>query len=968
MRWRSVVVAFVLTAGFAVSAAAQGTQTGILRGTVTTPDKVGVAGVTVTLKSPALQAERTTVTENDGSYIFRGLPPGMYSLSFSKSTFNPATREIEVPLGASVDLPVELALATVKETVQVTAGVSAAVTMPSGLTNIGLRTIQNLPNPRTPVTIANLAPAVTTNTPNGNQLAISGAFAYDNVFLINGIDVNDNLFGSPQRLFIEDAIQETQVLTSGISAEYGRFGGGVVNVVTKSGGNQFSGSFRVNMSNPTWIALTPYEVDNGITFDSKMNTHYEATVGGPFVRNHLWFFGAFRFASQETPTTFNFTGIDYVNVNDNKRVEAKLTASPNSNHTFTFNYINNHTTVTEPPFGFSIDPNTIYSGSEPNSIFGVTWHGLFRNAWYFESGYSQRYFEFVDEGGTSLDIVDSPFIGLSQLVHYNAPYFDATDPEQRNNRQLFGTASYSLSGMGRHDFKGGYEWFRSSRTGGNSQSSTNFVFDADYATDAFGNPLFDANGFMIPMFEPGNTLLEHWIPVRGAVNNTDVHSFFIQDHWAVNRKLSFDLGLRYERARSEATGNILGVNTDTIVPRLAVSFDPKGDGQWVMHGTYAHYSGKYNETLIGGNNNVGNPDVTLGVYVGPAGEGRSFAPGFDPNNYVTVFGRFPTANVTVASGMTSPLTKEFTASLGRIFPRGDVRATYVWRTTDQFIDDVIDISNGTTEVIRDGINFGTFSNIIYTNTSEPERRYQALVLQGSYRLRSNWTFSGNWTVQFENDGTFEGEATNQPGIPSVFHDYVAPGGGPLIYDPARHYPDGPLGQFQRNKVRLWTIYSWDLGRPGNLNLSGLVRFDSPLHYSLVATGEDLSQIQLDLLAAAGYPDAPGSQSIFFSPRGSESFNPVTLFDFSATYDIAIWNRVRPFVKVDIYNVFDNQKLVTFDTTIFADWSGPVDALGLPTTYIQGPTFGQAVSSANFAQPFAGQTGGRAFVMAAGIRF
>lgn len=968
MRWRSFVGAVIMTALFAASSAAQGTQTGILRGTVITPDKIGVAGVTVTLKSPALLGDRTTVTENDGSYIFRGLPPGMYSVSFSKSTFKPLDRQVEVALGAAVDLPVEMTLATVSETVQVTAGVSSAVTMPSGLTNIGLRTIQNLPNPRTPVTIANLAPAVTTNTPNANQLTISGAFAYDNVFLINGIDVNDNLFGSPQRLFIEDAIQETQVLTSGISAEYGRFGGGVVNVVTKSGGNEFSGTFRVNMSNPTWIALTPFEVDNGITFDSKLNTHYEATVGGPFVRNHLWFFGAMRLAGQETPTTFDFTGIDYVNVNDNRRVELKLTASPNSNHRFQVNYINNHTTVTEPPFGFSIDPHTIYSGSEPNSIFGATWNGLVRNAWYFETGYSQRYFEFVDEGGTSTNIVDSPFIGLSQLVHYNAPYFDATDPEQRNNRQLFGTVSYSLPWAGRHDFKGGYEWYRSSRTGGNSQSSTNFVFDADYLADAGGNPILDPNGFLIPMFVPGETLIEQWIPIRGAVLDTDVHSLFLQDHWAVNSRLSFDLGVRFEKVRSEATGNILGVNTNTIVPRLAMSFDPMGTGEWIMHATYAHYSGKYNETLIGSNNNVGNPDLILGRYIGPPGEGRGFAPGFDPSNYETIFGRFPTVNVTVAEGLSSPITKEFTASLGRVFGRGDLRATYVWRTTDQFIDDVVDIANGTTEVIRDGINFGTFTNIIFTNTSDPERRYQALVLQGSYRLRSNWTLSGNVTVQLENDGTFEGEATNQPGIPSVFHDYVGPGGTNLIYDPARHYPDGHLGQFQRTKVRLWTIYSWDLGRWGTLNTSGLLRFDSPLRYSLAATGEPLSLIQENLLAAAGYTDAPGDQTIFFGSRGSESFNPITLFDVSAQYDFGIWNRVRPFLKVDVYNVFNNNKLVTFDTTIFADWSGPVDALGLPTTFIQGPDFGKAVSSANFATPFPGQTGGRAFVMAFGVRF
>ena len=87
-------------------------------------------------------------------------------------------------------------------------------------------------------------PASRTTAPNAGQVTIGGAFAYDNVFLINGVDINDNLFGTANNLFIEDAIEETQVLTSGISAEYGRFSGGVVNVVTKRGGDIFSGSFR----------------------------------------------------------------------------------------------------------------------------------------------------------------------------------------------------------------------------------------------------------------------------------------------------------------------------------------------------------------------------------------------------------------------------------------------------------------------------------------------------------------------------------------------------------------------------------------------------------------------------------------------------------------------------------------------------------------------------------------------------
>ena len=959
------VAALVVTSG---TAAAQGTQTGILRGTVQTPDKVAVAGATVTIKSPALQAERTTTTEADGTYIFRGLPPGTYTVSINKESMAPMEKTADVPLGGVAVVDMSMGLART-ETVSVTADVADVLTTPTVGANITKETVDRLPAPRTLTGIASLSPGVTTNTPNANQLSINGAFAYDNVFLMNGIDINDNLFGSPQRLFIEDAIQETQVLTSGISAEYGRFSGGVVNAITKSGGNTFSGSFRSNMSNPTWSTLTPFDVENAVVHTSKLNNNYEATFGGPIVRDRLWFFGATRLANIQNQNTFNKTGINYVNVNDNKRGEFKLTGSPSQNQTLQFNYINNHTTLTRPPFGFSIDPNTIYTGNEPNWIAGGTYRGLVRNKWFVEAGASERQFAFINEGGTLTDIVNSPIIGLSQLVHYNAPYFDATDPEHRDNKQVYGNVAYSLDKAGRHDFKAGWEWYRSSRTGGNSQSATNYVFDADYARNAQGQPIFDANNFLIPVFTPGETLLEHWIPVRGAQMNVDTNSLFLQDHWAMGRHFSADLGVRYEKVNSTATGNILGVDTNTVVPRLAIAFDPKGNGRYVFHATYGHYAGKYNETLIGANNNVGNPDELLGIYTGPAGQGRNFAPGFDPANYTTVFGRFPTANVSIAPGLSSPITREFTVSGGADVGRhGYVQATYVWRMTNNFIEDVINIANGTTDVVREGVDIGTFTNVVWTNSNVPQRDYQGVVLQGRYQLRTNWQVAGNWTVQLKNDGTIEGEATNQPGLSSIFLDYPGINGVASIYDPARHAPNGPVSQYQRSKVRLWTIYTWDMHRAGAINASGMLRYDSPLTYSLVATGEPLSDIQQALLTAAGYPDAPSSQSIYFSPRGSEKFNPITLFDLSVNYDLGVARGIRPFLKFDVYNVFNNQKLVTFDTTISANWDGPVDALGLPTTYIKSPTFGTATSAADYASPFPGQTGGRTYLLTLGIRF
>src|SRR5262249_26080558 len=156
--------------------------------------------------------------------------------------------------------------------------------------------------------------------------------------------------------------------------------------------------------------------------------------------------------------------------------------------------------------------------------------------------------------------------------------------------------------------------------------------------------------------------------------NVDNSSVYARDHWTLNRHASAEIGVRLEHVGSTASGGITGVDATTIVPRLALVYDVNGDGRWVLHSTYGHYSGRYNEAQIGANTNVGNADYTYGTYEGPAGQGRNFAPGFAPANYVTDFGSFPTANVTFANGLSSPITKEFTGAAGRSFGRGYAEA------------------------------------------------------------------------------------------------------------------------------------------------------------------------------------------------------------------------------------------------------------------------------------------------------
>jgi outer membrane receptor protein involved in Fe transport len=971
-RLRSVLLA-LLCALFSASAFAQGVQTGTIRGVVHDDQGLAIPGVTVTVTSPALQGPRTAVTDSTGGYTFLNLPPGVYSTKFELSNFGTIERQSNVALGLTVELSVTMKPAGISESVNVVAETPAPIATPVLGSNIKHEEVEVLATPRTLQGIAQLAPAVTTYTPNAGQLVINGSFAFDNVFMVNGVDVNDNLFATPQNLFVEDAIEETQVLTSGISAEYGRFSGGVVNAITKSGGNTFSGSGRVNFTNPAWSSETPYDVSKGNTYPNNLQESYEGTFGGPIVKDKLWFFGSGRYAGLQPTLTVQQSGVQVVQNDTNKRGEIKLTGTVAQNHTIQGGFMDNARTVTNTSGIVSLvaDPHSLITRSLPNWYYYTNYKGVIGNGLLIEGQYSQRHFEFSGDGGTSTAITDSPMFSNSLGLIYNAPYFCACDPEQRNNRQITANVTKFWTGNGRHTTKGGYEWFRSQRTGGNSQSSTSYVFNTDWLTDAKGNPALDANGRFIPVFGPDSTV-DYYPATIGATLNIDNHSLFIQDHWAINDRWSADLGARYEHVKALSNpGNILGVDNNRIVPRLSASWDIAGTGAHVVHLSYGQYSGRYNEALIGANSPVGNPADIFSGYQGPAGQGVGFAPGFNVANYpvnssnssVTV----PTANIFMDPSTKSPLVHEIQTSYGAnvMNGKGYGEAALVWRKTTSMIEDIIDRTTGTTHVILNGVDAGIVTNHLYENSDIPTREYSALVFQGRYNATHRLVLNGQWTVELKNEGNYTGEGTNTPGSTSRIGDY------PEAYAPEanRFYPTGNLPSFERNRVRAWAIYTQPLGAAGNVSFSGLLRVDSAQVYSLAQTNVQLTSTQRTILANAGYPDAPGTSTLYFSGRGTQFFNGYNAVDLDINYDIPILKTsVKPWIKLDIYNLFNNDQLVTFNTTVRQDPNSPLDALGYRTGYIQGAQFGQATANTQFIPVPTGATGLRTVLLSIGVRF
>lgn len=971
--WR-ILLTLVLVAGTVAPVFGQGTQTGTMRGTVTLPDGDPVPGATVTATSPQLQGERVAYTSETGEFIIRGLNPGDYTVTFELEGLEAAERSATVNLGQITPVNVTMSPETVAEEIVVTGAQTSVLASSEVSTTYTAEEANRLPvGDRTPSNIANLSPGLTNNAPNAGagQVTISGGFAYDNVFLIDGVDANDNLFGTSNPVFIEEAISDVQVLTSGISAEYGRFSGGVINVITKTGGNEFSGSIRRDMENDDWRSRTPLEADRGTELEDDISEFDSATLGGYVLRDKLWFFGAGRDESQSQTDTFLGTGLPRSTDTDEERWEIKLTGNIQDRHQVQGTYVDRESTDVTSSFSFSATPDTFRSRDLPSDLKVARYLGALTDSIFAEVQWSEKTFGFRNAHGNEGFVESSPFLSnnTTPFVHYNAPYFDGTDPEDRDNEQITGSVSWfgDTDRFGSHDVKLGVEDFTSQRVGGNSQSVTDFVFQVDPLQDEGGGYVVDDNDKLIPVFTPGQSLILNWLPTRGAEIEINTLSAFVNDRWRLNEHWSFNLGARYEQVESEATGGIVTVDSDRLVPRLGASYDLRGDGKYRFDATFAQYSGKYSETQFAENTTVGNPRLLLGVYVGPGGQGFDFAPGLDPDNYLTVFANDGTANVFTADDIRSPVVDEITLSAGMEVGRGGyLKLIYTDREYSDFVEDFLCNSaagvpcpgpgdTGTTFVEVEGVPAGEFNNTVFDNSDVPSREYQALQFLGRYQITPQWSVTGNWTYQLKNEGNFEGEGQNTPGISSTFGDW------PGLFVGSRHFPTGDLDDYQEHKIRVWSTHVLGMGRFGQLATTVLANYNSGTAFSFADSIDmPFTPEQAEILSF--YDSSPGgSQTVFFGERGAGEFDDALTFDLGLLYEIPVWKRLGAFVKADVFNVFNDDTQISWNTNTTANVDGPTDEFGLPTDFELGPGFGDPEDNDSFVRP-------REFRIAVGFRF
>jgi hypothetical protein len=295
------------------------TTNGMIQGTVHDESGAPMAGVSVSLKSSETGASRSASTDSDGAYEFLSLPAGVYQAEASLKGFKSQLRkEIVLTVGANISVNFSLTVGEVVESVVVTEDTPQVDTTSATVSGVvGEATIRELPlNGRDWLQLATLqagviggleqqSSAVSTNSRaargNGENLYISGNRPTENVYLVDGLIVNDYANGSPgSGLNVNlgvDAVREFAVLTSDYGAQYGITSGGVVNAIFKSGTNQLHGDAFGFFRNSALDARNFFDAPGGVPPFHR--NQYGGSLGGPIVKDRTFFFGSFEGLNQD---------------------------------------------------------------------------------------------------------------------------------------------------------------------------------------------------------------------------------------------------------------------------------------------------------------------------------------------------------------------------------------------------------------------------------------------------------------------------------------------------------------------------------------------------------------------------------------------------------------------------------------------------------------------------------------------
>ena len=645
----------------ASSAFGQDVQTkGTIGGTVTDPAGAAVPGAKITVTGP--QVERTGTTNDGGIFRIDNLEPGTYAVRVEQTGFKAAVaNNVTVFVGRESTLNLKLETGEITATVDVTAtvgGIDQAST--STGQNLNDQLFQNVPVQRQVSSLFYLSPGATDSINGGrDNPSVAGGSALDNLYIADGVNITNSAFGGIGTFsrsygalgtgINTSFIKEVQVKTGGFEPQYGQSIGGIVNIITQSGGNEYHGSIY-GFARPKSFEATRRQAD-----DTRVNKqgdllHEEnydvgADVGGyvPGLKNKLFFFGSFNPTVRREIVTGVRANANDISAGNEDVVNSglflqrgefarryrtlnyagKLDWVINQSHQLTFSIFGDPTKTNLSSFAFlNIDNNSADSILDYGTRnWAFRYNGSLSNTWTINSSFSQGRSNFNETGFADVNqiAIRNPIDPVRG--NYTAVGRGFFEPTESTNWKWDINTAKIWNKWGQHTVGVGYTYQRSLYSGTRERSGPRFPIPSTNAigtpADELGIPPFAIGQpfnvqfrlraqadtcTLCPLYNVRGTLVPVSLQVfRGEFGPPDFdtranyNAGYVQDTWRVNKYVTALLGLRTEQERLIGSPNsVTGARyaysfTDQWAPRLGVTVDPTGNGNIKLYYNYGRF-------------------------------------------------------------------------------------------------------------------------------------------------------------------------------------------------------------------------------------------------------------------------------------------------------------------------------------------------------------------------------------------
>lgn len=836
-RARFLPVCAGLLLGFGPPGSVAAQEAGVY-GRVTDATGEALPGVTITVVNAETGLQRTTTTGPDGQYQAPSLPVGAWSVVASLSGFQTVTHEgLRLQVGQQVTLNIGLELAGVEESVTVTAVAPLIESRQADYsTIITEEQVEILPmQNRQWLDLATLSPATSQDAIRGvfyNNVNIgAGVTFYSNGFYVDGVSNNWQQQGEPRQDFPQEGIAEFKVQAFNASADFGFAQGGYLNVVTKSGTNELSGSafefFRTKALNSK-TELQDEKPDYS-------RHQFGGSLGGPIVRDKSHFYASVEYTDESSFFTVNTGGAHPAEEGTFERPDWNFMAfgrydhAINEDHRLFLRYAHQNNELTHRGSGGINAASRAFDFGAPRHSFvlGETWFlspntfNDFRVQWAKATyiGWPSGTTKWSDSGEFPAERVDvGPLINRPSLRTGNQSAF--LGPER--HFQLKNDLTHY---RGRHELKVGVSLTWIDWEPDNVGIAEQWWFSSDAP--------YDPND---PSTHP-DRFQQRLLPRFDDFENTE-QSVYINDTWTVNDRLTLNLGLRYDWQTGVWNENLLDEpvpeinvrgrvvrpeglldpglfpfydksrrgDSDNFGPRLGLVFNPDGDGRQTLRGAYGVFYNRYRAN--GSPRAERNPEDLLVVIQNPSYpdpyEGQDpFEVARSQRNY-SIQGNDNRTPYTrqLSLGWSIQLGNDLSVSLDGIAASGFNQHT---RIDFNYPANAADLAAG----VRPHAGIGR----VTAGITDGEMEYRAFSARVTKRLANRWQLLGSYTmsdVQADSEGF-----------------------------PADHFNrSGDYGHVPADRRHRLTVSGLAM-LPGDVNLSGIVRYQSSLPFDVTA-GRDLN--------------------------------------------------------------------------------------------------------------------------------